>query len=711
MGFLATGPWDESSLRDIREDTIDREIARYLDRDDMVTTAMSTLVSTTVHCARCHEHKFDPVSQEEYYKVQAVFAGVDKAERAFDADPNTARTRRGLVARKSTLPVLAAKADPSLLEESVQNLVIEWERHIAETTVAWQVLEPDELTSSGGATLTKQADGSILSSGTRPDKDTVTITAQTPATRFTGLRLEVLPDDSLPMKGPGRTDNGNLHLNEIQLLVGSKGTSDAATAKPVKLVNPKADFNQEGWTIAMALDGNPATAWGIYPAVGKPHLAIFEFAEPLELTAESLLTVRLEQIHGGGHIIGRMRLSVTSAPAPLPAQSEVLPREITEILTIPTVERSDQNRAALAAFVLLEKTERELAALPPQQKVFAATNQFQPDGTFRPAPTPRSVHLLRRGDINKPAAAVEAGALACVTGLDAKFTLADPNDEGSRRAALARWVVDHANVLTWRSIVNRIWHYHFGRGIVDTPNDFGRMGAAPTHPELLDWLAVTFQEEGGSLKNLHRLLVTSSTYRQSSRSQPQFAAADGDNRYLWRMNRMRLDAESIRDAVLCVSGKLDPAIGGPSVKQFVQTPGIHVTPVVDYLAFDVDSRENFRRSVYRFIFRTLPDPFMETLDCADASQLTPVRATSVTALQALTMLNNRFVIRQSEHIAGRLERSSATLAGQIGAAYELILGRPATPHEIELVSQYAKKHGLANAVRMLLNSNEFMFVN
>jgi hypothetical protein len=163
--------------------------------------------------------------------------------------------------------------------------------------------------------------------------------------------------------------------------------------------------------------------------------------------------------------------------------------------------------------------------------------------------------------------------------------------------------------------------------------------------------------------------------------------------------------------VLCVSGKLDPAIGGPSVKQFVQTPGIHVTPVVDYLAFDVDSRENFRRSVYRFIFRTLPDPFMETLDCADASQLTPVRATSVTALQALTMLNNRFVIRQSEHIAGRLERSSATLAGQIGAAYELILGRPATPHEIELVSQYAKKHGLANAVRMLLNSNEFMFVN
>jgi hypothetical protein len=177
------------------------------------------------------------------------------------------------------------------------------------------------------------------------------------------------------------------------------------------------------------------------------------------------------------------------------------------------------------------------------------------------------------------------------------------------------------------------------------------------------------------------------------------------------MKRMRLDAESIRDAVLCISGKLDATMGGPSVKQFIQTPGIHVTPVVDYLSFDVDSAENYRRSVYRFIFRTLPDPFMETLDCADASQLTPVRSMSVTALQALAMLNDRFVVRQSEHIAGRLEKSSPDLAGRVASACEWILGRPARPREIELVSEYAAKHGLANAVRMLLNSNEFMFVN
>ncbi|HTI51052.1 MAG TPA: DUF1553 domain-containing protein, partial [Planctomycetaceae bacterium] len=191
----------------------------------------------------------------------------------------------------------------------------------------------------------------------------------------------------------------------------------------------------------------------------------------------------------------------------------------------------------------------------------------------------------------------------------------------------------------------------------------------------------------------------------------KFAAIDGDDKYLWRMHRTRLDAESIRDAVLSISGKLDLTMGGPSVKQFIQTPGIHVTPVVDYLSFDVDRPENYRRSVYRFIFRTLPDPFMETLDCADASQLTPVRSASVTALQALTMLNNRFIVRQSEHIALRLEGLAPDVPGRVGAAYELILGRPATAHEVELVGRYVTQHGLANAVRMLLNSNEFMFVN
>ena len=187
--------------------------------------------------------------------------------------------------------------------------------------------------------------------------------------------------------------------------------------------------------------------------------------------------------------------------------------------------------------------------------------------------------------------------------------------------------------------------------------------------------------------------------------------ADADNAYLWRMNRTRLDAESIHDSVLQISGKLDLTMGGPSVKQFIQTPGIHVTPNVDYLNFNVDAPANCRRSVYRFVFRTLPDPFMESLDCPDGSQWTPVRSASVTALQALSMLNDKFMVRQSEHVAARIARAECEPGRQVAAAYRLILGRAPTPKEAQAVAAYAAKYGLANACRVLLNSNEFVFVD
>jgi hypothetical protein len=237
------------------------------------------------------------------------------------------------------------------------------------------------------------------------------------------------------------------------------------------------------------------------------------------------------------------------------------------------------------------------------------------------------------------------------------------------------------------------------------------MGALPSHPKLLDWLGVTLQENGGSLKHLHWLIVTSAVYRQSAQHEPSFAARDGDNHYLWRMNRQRLDAEAIHDAVLQISGKLDTAMGGPSVKQFIQTPGVHVTPNVDYQNFNPDDPANYRRSVYRFVFRTLPDPFMEALDCPDGSQLTPVRTASVTAVQALSMLNDKFMVRQSQHIAERVERAAAGSEKQVTAAYRLILGRAPTAKELRSVAAYATRNGLANACRMLLNSNEFVFVD
>jgi hypothetical protein len=465
LGMIAAGPWDESSLRDIREDSIDRQVGHYLDRDDMLSTVMSTFASLTVHCARCHDHKFDPITQEDYYALQAVFAGVGRADRRYDEDPGIARMRRAL---------------------------------------------------------------------------------------------------------------------ELQRRA------------------------------------QPHRAW------------------------------------------------------------------VLECLT---------------------------AALPPPRFVYAAAADFVPDGSHRPPGKPRPVFVLKRGDIHKPGAAAVPGALGCVSGLPGRFILDEPENEAARRAALARWLTDPRNPLTYRSIVNRVWQQLMGKGLVETPSDFGRMGAAPSHPALLDWLTSRFLEDGGSLKRLQRSIVTSAVYRQAVRHDARAEGIDAENRLLWRMNRRRLDAESVHDAILRISGRLETTMGGPSVRQFATRPGVHVTPVVDYSQYDQDGPGSGRRSVYRFVFRTLPDPFLDSLDEADASQLTAARSESITPLQALALLHNPFVIRQSEHLARQLERERPTPETRVDRAVELVLGRPAVPEERSELLAYERRHGLANLCRLLFNGNEFLFVN
>lgn len=703
--FVAIGPWDESSQMGIMDGTLDKQAARYLDRDDMIATTMSTFVSSTVHCARCHNHKFDPIPQADYYALQAVFAGVDRIDRPYDPDPKILAERRRLTKVRTALAT-ATTPVADLLTPETQAKVATWERARAAREAAWKTLDPTDLVSTNGATLTREKDGSVLASGERPDKDWYFITAGTSLKRVTAVRLEVLADPSLPHNGPGRADNGNLHLSEFKVF------ADHSAGK-TELQNPTADFDQDGWGIDRALDGKAETAWGIHPQEGKNHTAIFELKTPLELAkgeTEIRLAFLLEQIHGSAHLIGRFRLSVTDIPRPV--RFEKISDPVAAALSTPADHRTDAQRADLARHVLLAETDAAIAKLPPQQQVYAIATSFTPQGNFKPANGPRPVDILRRGDIRQPIEPATPGALSCIASLPARFTLFDPKDEGQRRAALANWITDRDNVLTWRSIVNRAWHDHFARGIVETPNDFGRMGAPPTHPELLDYLAIRFRDDmHGSLKQLHRLIVTSAAYRQSSAHDPAFAAIDADNKYLWRANRTRLDAEEVRDAILAIAGQLDLTMYGPSARQFIETPGIHATPNADYANFDIDAPAARRRSVYRFIFRTVPDPFMQTLDCPDASQLAPKRETSVTALQALAMLNDRLVIRQSEHIANRLKSAGPDLPAQLRALYPLALGRPAEAADLDALLPYAQKHGLANAVRMLLNSNEFMFVD
>jgi hypothetical protein len=556
LGFIAAGPWDFVGHVELPESKTDGLIARYNDRDDMVMTTMSTFMSLTVHCARCHDHKFDPIPQRDYYALQAVFAGVDRADRPFDRDPKIHRERHGLLGekdrlarRKADLDAIVAGIESSPEMESLDGLLEDRRR---------------ALSALGGKKDEKPGDG---------------------------------------------------HQSELA-----------------------------------------------------------ERRELLEEEIERLRHLRLEQA------LARLEPDLR-----------------------------DEFRAV---FAQLKSIEESLSRLPKPEWVYAAASRFAPQGSFRPAEGPRPIHLLRRGDVRAKGELVEAGTLSCFSWMPAGLEIADPSDEGQRRAGLARWLTDSRNGLLRRSIVNRIWHYHFGRGLVETPNDFGWMGAAPSHPELLDWLAQWFQRNGESFKALHRLIVTSATYRQSSQGNEPGLSRDADNRLLSRMNRARLDGESLRDSLLAVSGRLDRACGGPSAQQFWFKDD-H-SPTYDYTRFDVDSSAGARRSVYRFIVRSVSDPFMDIMDCPDSSLLTPKRNETLTALQALALLNNPFVLRQAEHLAERLHAEcggTGDVRAQVDRAYKLVLGREPSARELERLSEYAARHGMANACRVLFNSNEFLFID
>jgi hypothetical protein len=302
----------------------------------------------------------------------------------------------------------------------------------------------------------------------------------------------------------------------------------------------------------------------------------------------------------------------------------------------------------------------------------------------------------------------------------ARFTLPKDAPEGARRAALAHWITDPQNPLTWRSVVNRVWQYHFGAGLVTTPNDFGRNGAAPSHPELLDWLAAEFRDGGGSIKKLHKLIVMSATYRQSSNPHnPQSVSQigrnpqsiDANNVLLWRQNRRKLEAEAVRDAVLAVTGKLDLTVGGPGWQDFVIERPEH-SPHYEYGLASPDDPKTWRRSIYRFIVRSQTQPWMTALDCADPSMRVDKRNESISPLQALALLNNGFMVAQARHFAERLQQECPNdLARQIERAIWLAFGRPTNAVERKQYMAFARGYGLPNLCRLLFNLSEFTFAD
>jgi len=691
LGFLGAGVFDHSAYQTAPTNF------DYLDRDDLVTQTMGAFASTTANCARCHAHKFDPISQDDYYALQAVFAGLIEGDIPFDEDKTVAQSRKRW---QSLLTATEAKDKTVLLTPENASLVGAWEKTQG-APVKWTPLSYESFVSAEGSNLKSTGD-TLFSSGAKPDKDSYIITSSVPLTKITALRLDVLADPSLPMKGPGRQDNGNLTVSEIEAQLFDPG---AAQPMKLKFTHATADFDQQGWTSAMAIDGNPTTGWGIHPEVGVSHHAVFELEQAITIKPGAKLTLTLKQLSGKSHLIGSFKLSATDEPTVRAAAMQTLAQEA---LTLPAEKRSEAQRLVLAAHALRVTATAELAKLPAPAQVYAAAKKADVllnvgKGTPTTVAKAKTVQVLKRGEFDKPMKEAVSGALNAIHALPARFEKAHIPDESARRAALADWLADEKNPLTWRSIANRVWHYHFGRGLCDTPNDFGRMGGTPSHPELLDWLACELRDHGGSLKHLHRLIVTSAAYRQSCAHRDDAALLDADNRLLWRMNRRRLDADSYRDFVLAAADRLDSTLGGPSVRQFVTGPPVQLTPTLNYEAYDWAALPKHRRSIYRFVWRGVPDPFMDALDFPDLGMLAPARGFSASALQSLTLYNNRFVLHFSSELGKQVTTPDEVV--------RRILLRQPTTEEVHPFAAYAQKNGLAALCRVLFNSNEFLFVN
>ena len=701
-GFLAAGPWDFIGHAEVPETKLDGQVARNLDRDDMVRTVMNTFISLTVECARCHDHKFDDITQEDYYSLQAVFGAIDRADRTYDPDPTAAARRRQL--------------DQELghLQEQRQQL-------------------DRELNARGGkqlAEIRKQLQGLGRTDDAKP---------RAPF----GYHSRIMPaDDSVKWV---QVDLGSSRKLAHVVIVGChddfNNIGDGFGFPPRFRIDISDDREFRSgvtclWDQTGASFPNPGIRPLSVPADNRSARFIRVTATRLAARSNDYIFALAELAaldpQGNNLAAGRTVTSLDSIEAPprwrranlvdgYYDRVRAVPRILSRIVALnakwsrlrKTLLTPEWLRKQSTLQRQLRQVRAALAAIPAPALVYAGTihtgsGAFR--GTGHDNGRPRPIHVLTRGDIRHKGAKVGPGTIAVTDSLPSRFRLAADHNEGERRKALAGWIVDRRNPLTWRSIVNRIWQFHIGRPLVASPNDFGRMGEEPTHPELLDWLAARLRDGNGSLKDLHRQILLSATYRQVSRTRREAARIDGDNRFLWRMNRRRVEAEVVRDSVLAISGKLNGRMYGRGFQDFVVEKPQH-SPHYQYHKHDPNDARTHRRSIYRFLVRSQQQPFMTTLDCADPSRLVARRDETISPLQALAMLNNRFMTTMAGHFAARLVNEQPRVEGRVRRAVELAFSRPATTEEVVLLSAYTDRHGLANTCRLILNLNEFVFVN
>ena len=703
LGFIAAGPWDFIGHVELPETKIDGKIARHLDRDDMVSTTIGTFNSLTVGCAQCHNHKFDPISQEDYYRLQSVFAAVDRADKPYDRDPTVAQQRKSLQEKLATLQNELAVLDRQIAARGGPELAA-LDRQISELTKAAAMKEQPEFGYHSAIEDTQDVVKWVQIDLGRPQ----------PIER---LEYVACHDDFAGIgAGFGFPLRYKIEVADDPDFAASRVIVDQTAA----------DYTNPGVApVAHDFDGVQAryvrfTATKL--ARRLPTDCIFALAELSVFDAAcknlaagaaitSLDSIEAPPRWGRSNLVDGYFYGIGGTSADKLA---TLRKERSAMLDRATDSATKARLDTLRADV--QSTNAQMQSLPPQQFIYAGTvhaGSGSFTGTGASGGKPRPIHVLQRGDVKNPGPEVSPAALNCLSELPGEFDLPADHSESERRAALARWISDGRNPLTWRSIANRVWQHHLGRGIVDTPNDFGRMGSLPSHPELLDWLAIEVRDHEGSLKRLHRLIVTSHTYRQTSQisdfdRNPQLI--DADNRFLWRANRRRLEAEAVRDAVLHVAGRLDSRMGGPSFEDFIVERPEH-SPHYEYHLHDPNDPRTHRRSIYRFIVRSQPQPLMTTLDCADPSIRVDKRNESLSALQALAMLNNDFLLAMSQHAALRISNEASDPASQAHLLIGVALSRDPTIEEQELLAEHIRAHGLASACRLVLNLNEFAFVD
>ena len=640
-GFLGAGAFPTQLTE------VEFEPARYDELDDMGSTVGSAMLGLSIGCARCHDHKYDPLPTVDYYRLIATFTTTIRSHQEYDFDRE--KNQAALAAWEAARRPLAEALERYEREHPVEN--------------PWTTLKV-EATSKGGATFTRQTDGSLLASGKNPDHDLVTLKARVEGP-VASIRLEALTDPSLKKGGPGRADNGNFALSDLRVF---------ANGKRLALAAPRATFEQNATSLSIAasIDADKVSGWAVDPQFGRNHAAVVD----VDIPGPADLVVELEFNNNTKHAIGRPRLSVAAKKGVDPLAGS---------------RSGDPEWAKLKKAVEAHDAKKPAHKLA---KVLVSTEGMKPlkhnaDGRGFPHFYPE-VRVLARGDVNKKQGLATIGfPRVLMRGADETRWLLPPGERTPRRrSALAAWLTDvehGAGPLLARVAVNRLWHHHFGRGIVATPNDFGVQGELPTHPELLEWLAGELVREKWSLKAIHRLIMTSAAYRASSAHDEAKAKADPDNRLFWRRALKRLEGEAIRDSMLSVSGLLDRTMYGPGT---------------------LDEGMS-RRSVYFFVKRSQLIPMMQLFDAPEA--LVPIgsRPTTTIAPQALMFMNSPHVRRYAQAFAKRLAPDDP-----VGSGFRLALGRDPTSQERETCSAYLTSGAsTSDFAQILFSMSEFIYVD